>query len=83
MIDISRAISPLICAGQRGGGVMFVEAFARNDGMFQIGRQRLKPRRNIVPVIQRGLQGRRDMRGVGIPSEIIGNDNQMTVTPRL
>jgi hypothetical protein len=62
---------------------MLMEAFARNDGMFQIGRQCLKPRRNIVPVIQRGLQGRRDMRGVGIPSEIIGNDNQMTVTTRL
>lgn len=83
MIDIGRTVGPLICAGQRGGSVMFVEAFSRNDGMFQIGRQCLKPRCNIVPVIQRGLQGRRDMRCVGIPSEIIGNDNQMTVTPRL
>ena len=41
MIDISRTVRPLIGARQRCGGVMFVETFAGNDGMFKISGERL------------------------------------------
>jgi hypothetical protein len=82
MIHIGRAIRPLICTRQGGCGIMFVETFARYDGMFEISRQRLQTRRNLVPVVKCSLQCRRDVRGIGIPSEIIRYDNKMPVTAR-
>ena len=83
MIDISRTVRPLIRARQRCGGVMFVETFAGNDGMFQIGRKRLQSGRKLLPIVKCGLQTRDDVRGVGIPSKIVRHDNQMSVTTRL
>ena len=61
---------------------MLVKALTRDRGMLQIGRQRRQPRRNLLPVVERGLQRRRDMCSIGIPGKIVGHDDQMTVTAR-
>ena len=71
MVHIGRAICPLIGARQRRCRIMFVKTLARDGGMLQIGRQRLKPRRIIIPIVECRLQRRRDMPGVGIPCQII------------
>ena len=80
MIYIGRTIGPLIGTGQRRCGIMLVKAFARDRSMFQVGRQRLKSGRDTVPVVKRCLQCRRDMTGIGVPSEVVGYDHQFSVT---
>ena len=83
VIDIGRTVRPLICARQWRSGVMFMETLARDDRMLQISRQCLQPGCIFCPIIQRCLHRRNDVRGIGIPSEIVGNDNKMPVTARL
>jgi hypothetical protein len=58
---------------------MFMEARLWDDIMLQIGRQRLQPGRDPVPLIQRRLQARRDMASVGIPGEIVRYDHQLPI----
>ena len=83
MVHICRTVRPLIGARKGRRRIMFVEAFARDNRMFQVGRQYLQPGRDIVPIIKRCLHRWNNMRCVRIPSEIVRHDNQMSVTARL
>ncbi|VXC98092.1 conserved hypothetical protein [Sphingomonas sp. 8AM] len=83
MVHVRRPIDPLVSARQRRGGVMFVEALARDRLVAQIDRQQLERGGNLRPVVERGLQRRADMPGIGIPGQIVRYDDQATVAPLL
>ena len=58
---------------------MFVEAPHRDHLMLQIGREILQMRQQPVPIVERGLQRRRDMRGVRAPGQIVRHDDERAV----
>ena len=47
--------------------------------MLQIGGEVAQVGLKPVPIVERGLQRRRDMPGVGIPGEIVRDDDQLAV----
>ena len=79
MVHISGTIGPLKSARQRRRRVVFVKPFFWYRIMFEIGRQCFKPGRNQIPIVESALQCRNDVGGIGIPGQIVGNDNQMAV----
>ena len=79
MVYIGAAVRPLIGARQRRGGVAFVESFLRDRIVIEVFGKRGKPRRGIGPIVERRLHRRHDCRGVGIPGEIIGDDDEPSV----
>ena len=65
MVDIGRAIRPLIRAGKRAFAVMFMKAEGRHRADFDLFGELFEARCDMLPVIQRGLKGRGDARRVG------------------
>ena len=80
VVHIRRAVRPLIGARQRRGGVMFVEAFARDHRMLQVDRQILEVGQIPVPIVERRLQGRHDMARIRTPGEVVRDDDEPAVT---
>ena len=57
-----------------------MKPFARNRAMIEIGGERDEPGRDAVPIIERGLERRRDGAGIGEPGQIVGHDDELTIT---
>src|SRR3546814_8444439 len=74
------SFGPLIHARQRRGGIMLVETLARDRAVAEVGRGVAQRRLGARPIVERGLERRCDMPGIGIPGEIVRNDDQLAVT---
>ena len=61
VVHIGRAVRPLIGARQRRVGLALVEALLRDGAVGEIGGEQLELRRDPLPVVERRLQGRREM----------------------
>ena len=81
VIDVGRAVGPLIRAGQGRGAPVGVELEGvRGAAGVQRCRQLRELRRLRVPVVQHGLQVGRDLRGRDRVLEISADDDQLAVT---
>ena len=80
VVHIGRPVRPLIGARQRRGGVMFVEAFARDHRMLQVSRKILEVGQIPAPIVERRLQRRHDMARVRAPGEVVRDDDEPAVT---
>uniref|UniRef100_A0A0N4YZX5 Secreted protein n=1 Tax=Parastrongyloides trichosuri TaxID=131310 RepID=A0A0N4YZX5_PARTI len=80
VVHIGRAVSPLIGAGQGGGGLVLAEAAARHGFVLQALGQGPQQGLAAVPVIQRRLQRGRDQEGVREPVQVVGDDDEAAVT---
>ena len=47
--------------------------------MLEIGGEQLQLRRDPLPIVERGLQGRREMAGVGAPGEVAAHHHETAV----
>ena len=47
--------------------------------MGEIGGEQRELRRNLRPIVKRGLEGRRDMGRVGAPGEVVADDDEAAV----
>src|SRR3546814_8996375 len=59
---------------------MLVETLARDRAVAEVGREVAQRRLGARPIVERGLERRCDMPGIGIPGEIVRNDDQLAVT---
>ncbi|MCY1169992.1 hypothetical protein D9M73_100470 [compost metagenome] len=82
MVHIGRSVRPLVRARQGCRRLMLVEAPHRNHLMFQIGAEILQIGQQPLPIVEGGLQRRRDVRSIGIPGEIVGNHDELAVATR-
>ena len=80
MVHIGRTIGPLIGTRQGRSSVVFMKTVARNRGMLQIGSECFKSRRDAIPIVERGLQRAANMRGIGVPCEVVRDDNKAAIT---
>ena len=62
---------------------MLVEALQRDRLVAHVGRQRLQRGEQAVPLVERRLQRRRDVAGIGMPGEVVRHDHQSAVAPVL
>ena len=62
---------------------MLVEAVARDHAVVEVGLQIAQIGRHPVPIVERRLQGRRDMRRVGAPGEIVRHHDELAVASLL
>ncbi len=70
VIDVGRAVRPLVGTRERRHGVVLVEALVRHRAMLEAFCQRRQMRRNPQPVVECGLHGRRQERGIGAARKI-------------
>src|SRR3546814_5213679 len=78
--DVCSSDLKLSGARQRRGGIMLVETLARDRAVAEVGREVAQRRLGARPIVERGLERRCDMPGIGIPGEIVRNDDQLAVT---
>ena len=81
MIHISRAVRPLIGAGQGACAIVLVEAERWDRAMLELFRKVGEARRDALPFVESALQGRHDEEGVRGPREIGGDHHEPAVTP--
>jgi hypothetical protein len=62
----------LIGARQRRVRLALVEALARDRLVGEVGGEQAQLRLDLRPIVERRLQGRRDMAGRRAPGEIVG-----------
>ncbi len=79
VVDIGRAIGPLIGARQRRMRLALVEALAGHALVLDIGIEILQLGRAIGPVVERGLQRGGDVVGRAIAGEVLRDDDQFPV----
>ena len=82
MVQIGRAIRPLIGARQGSRGIAFMKAHHRDRLMCQIGGEVAQGGFARRPIIKRSLQSRRNVPRICIPSEVIRHDNQTAIALR-
>jgi hypothetical protein len=80
MVDIGRPVRPLIGARQRAHRVMLMEAEGRYTAQLHLLSQHGELRRIDLPLVERGLQRRRNPRSVRRPRQIFGNNNKTAIT---
>jgi hypothetical protein len=83
VVHISRAVGPLVGARQGRERVPLVEAHHRDRLMGEVGGEQLELRRHARPVVEGGLQRRRDMGGIRAPGEIVAHHHQPAVAASL
>ena len=79
MVDIGRTIRPLIGARQRAFAVMLVEAEGGDRAELHLPRQRFQLRAVDVPLVERGLQRRRDAGGIGGARQVAADDDEAAI----
>ena len=79
MVDVGRAVGPLIGAGQRRMRLALVEAFARHGFVLHIGIERFEPRGDLRPIVECMLQRRGDVVRRAVAREVLGHDHELAV----
>ena len=62
---------------------MLMETQPRDHFMLKIGREVLQVRQQPVPIVQRRLQRRRNVAGIGAPGEIVRHHDELAVAAML
>ena len=79
VIDVGRAICPLIGPRQWCGGFALVKAFARDRAVLKLGGKCAQGRLMPLPIVKRGLKRRHQVIGRGEPGQIVRNHDQAAI----